>query len=185
VVDLLKANQEIEVEWLPFYLNPNTPPEGADLPAYVRSKAKELNGRLQQMAQGYGMAMTPLERMLNTRRAHEATEYARAHGKGNEFHRIVFRKVYADGQDISHWEPLRAAAEEAGLNADEMQAEVEQGKYTAVVQGLVDEAHAIGVTGVPTYVLNDRYAVVGAQPYSVFEQVIAKLGEEDEGEEDE
>jgi predicted DsbA family dithiol-disulfide isomerase len=66
-----------------------------------------------------------------------------------------------------------------------MQAEVEQGKYTAVVQGLVDEAHAIGVTGVPTYELNDRYAVVGAQPYSVFEQVIAKLGAEDEGEEDE
>ncbi len=182
MVEKLKESEEVEVEWLPFYLRPDTPPEGMELPAYIREKGAQVNERLRQMANNYGMEMTPLKRILNTRRAHEATEYARAHGQGNAFHRVVFRKVYAEGQDISQWDVLRAAAEEVGLDPDEMQREVDGGKYTATVQGQVDEAYALGVNGVPTYVINDRYAIVGAQPYSVFEKVIARLKEDPSGE---
>ncbi len=178
MVEKLKEKETVEVEWFPFFLRPDTPMEGMELPAYIRERGAEVNERLRQMARGYGMEMVPMARILNTRRAHEATEYARVHGQGEAFHRIVFRKVYAEGQDISRWELLRAAAEEVGLDAEEMQAEVDSGKYSAVVQELVDEAYALGVTGVPTYVINDRYAIVGAQPYSVFEQVIARLSED-------
>ena len=114
-------------------------------------------------------------RIYNTRIAHEATEYAREHGKVNEFHRVVFRKVYADGQDPSKWDTLRSAAEEVGLDADEMQTVVDGGKYTAEVAEQVQHAYQIGVTGVPTYVINDRYAVVGAQPYEVFKRALAQI----------
>jgi predicted DsbA family dithiol-disulfide isomerase len=115
------------------------------------------------------------QRIYNTRVAHEATEYAREHGKGNEFHKVVFRKVYAEGQDPSQWEVLRSAAQEVGLNADEMQREVESEKYTATVADRVRWAYQIGVTGVPTYVINNRYAIVGAQPYEVFKSALAQI----------
>ncbi len=182
MVEKLKETEVVEVEWRPFYLRPDTPPEGLELPAYLRERAAGVNERLRQMAAGYGMEMTPLKRILNTRRAHEATEYASEHGQGNAFHRVVFRKVYAEGQDISRWDVLRSAAEEVGLDVEAMQREVDGGKYAASVQEQVDEAYALGISGVPTYVLNDRYAIVGAQPYPVFEQAIARLkaGEEDE-----
>lgn len=49
-----------------------------------------------------------------------------------------------------------------------MQTAVVGGKYTAETAGQVRHAQQIGVIGVPTYVINDRYAVVGAQPYEVF-----------------
>ncbi len=56
-----------------------------------------------------------------------------------------------------------------------MQREVDAGQHTAAVKKHVDEAYALGITGVPTYILNDKFAIVGAQPYEVFEQVMAQL----------
>jgi predicted DsbA family dithiol-disulfide isomerase len=176
VVEKLKAEYNVDVEWRPFYLSPDTPPEGMELPDYIKSgRMKGSEERLRSMANAYGMEFVSTERIYNTRLAHEATEYAREHGKGIEFHKIMFRKVYADGQDPSNWDVLRSVAEEAGLNADEMQSEVDGGKYTANVADQVNWAYQIGVSGVPTYVINDRYAVVGAQPYEVFKNALAQI----------
>src|SRR5688572_301012 len=121
------------------------------------------------------MKFISTKRIYNTRLAHEATEYAREHGKGNEFHKVLFRKVYAEGQDPSQWEVLRSAAQEVGLDPDEMQREVENEKYMATVVDQVRWAYQIGVTGVPTYVINDRYGIVGAQPYEVFKSALEEI----------
>jgi predicted DsbA family dithiol-disulfide isomerase len=154
----------------------DTPPEGRDLPEYIKQKrAMGSDQRLHEIASSYGMEFQSTQRIYNTRIAHEATEYAREHGKGNEFHKVVFRKVYAEGQDPSQWEVLRSAAQEVGLNADEMQREVESEKYTATVADRVRWAYQIGVTGVPTYVIDNRYAIVGAQPYEVFKSALAQI----------
>jgi predicted DsbA family dithiol-disulfide isomerase len=176
VVEKLKAEYQVDVEWRPFYLYFDTPPEGRELPDYVkRARANGSEERLRSIANAHGMEFESTERIYNTRVAHEATEYAREHGKGNEFHKIVFRKVYAEKQDPSNWDVLRSTAEEAGLNADEMQREVESEKYKVNVEEQVKRAYQIGVSGVPTYVINDRYAVVGAQPYEVFRNVLMQI----------
>jgi predicted DsbA family dithiol-disulfide isomerase len=176
VVEKLKEEHNVDVEWRPFYLYFDTPPEGRDLPDYIRQKrALGSEKRLQEIANLYGMKFRSTERIYNTRLAHEATEYAREHGAGNEFHKVVFRKVYAEGQDLSQWDVLRSAAEEVGLAPDEMQREVQSEKYTANVADQVRWAYQIGVTGVPTYVINNRYAIVGAQPYEVFKSALAQI----------
>jgi predicted DsbA family dithiol-disulfide isomerase len=176
VVERLKNKYAIDLEWRPFYLYWDTPPEGRDLPDHVkRARTSGSEERLSQMANAYGMKFVSTKRIYNTRLAHEATEYAREFGKANGFHKVIFRKVYTEEQDLSQWDVLRSAAQEVGLNADEMQHEVESGKYTANVDAQVQRAYQIGVSGVPTYVINDRYAVVGAQPYDVFVQVIERL----------
>ena len=194
MVERLKEEHNVDLEWRPFYLYFDTPPEGKELPEHVkRARASGSEERLRQIAASYGMEFVSTRRIYNTRLAHEATEYARVHsnparfnspiqgnerGKGNEFHKVVFRKVYAEGQDPSQWEVLRAAAEEVGLDADEMQREVENEKYMAAVVDQVRWAYQIGVTGVPTYVLNDRYGIVGAQPYEVFKSALEQIAKE-------
>ena len=191
MVEKLKAEHNVDVEWRPFYLYFDTPPEGRDLPEHVRrARANGSEERLRQIADSYGMEFVSTKRIYNTRLAHEATEYARERGnparfnsltqrdergKGNEFHKVVFRKVYAEGQDPSQWDVLRSVAEEVGINADEMQREVESGKYTSNVEDQVRWAYQLGVTGVPTYVINDRYAIVGAQPYEVFKSTLEQI----------
>lgn len=176
MVEKLKAEHNVDVEWRPFYLYFDTPPEGRDLPEHVmRARAQGSEERLRQIAESYGMPFVSTKRIYNTRLAHEATEYALQHGQGNEFHKVIFRKVYAEGQDPSQWEVLRSAAQEVGLDADEMQREVEAEKYLATVVDKVRWAYQIGVTGVPTYVIENRYAIVGAQPYEVFQSALERI----------
>ena len=176
MVARLKTEYNVEVEWRPYYLRPDTPPEGMDLPDYIlRARANGSEERLRMMAEMHGMEFKSTERIYNTRIAHEATEYAREHGKANEFHHIIFRKVYVESSDPGNWDVLRSAATEVGLDADDMQSVVESGKYTAEVAGQVQWAQRIGVTGVPTYVINDKYAVVGAQPYEVFKNALGQI----------
>jgi predicted DsbA family dithiol-disulfide isomerase len=176
VVERLKADYQMEVDWRPFYLYWDTPPEGRELPERViQARAAGSEERLRQLAASYGMKFVSTKRIYNTRLAHEATEYARDHGRHAEFHAIVFRMIYAEELDISRWDVLREAAIEAGLDSDEMQREVEAGKYAANVEEQVQQAYRMGVSGVPTYVINHRYAVVGAQPYEVFKSALEKL----------
>jgi predicted DsbA family dithiol-disulfide isomerase len=83
--------------------------------------------------------------------------------------------LFHSTRDLSQWEVLRSVAEAIGLDADEMQREVASGKYEANVADQVRWAYQIGVTGVPTYAINDRYAIVGAQPYEVFKNALEKI----------
>jgi predicted DsbA family dithiol-disulfide isomerase len=176
VVERLKQEYKVDVEWRPFYLYWDTPPEGRELPAYVlRARVGGSEERLKDIALSYGMEFQSTGRIYNTRLAHEATEYERENGRANEFHKTLFQKVYAEGQDPSQWSVLRATAEEVGLNAEEMQQLVESNRYTGYVEEQVRWAQQIGVTGVPTYVINDRYAVVGAQPYEVFKNALTQI----------
>lgn len=176
MVEKLKEEYNLDLEWRPFYLYWDIPPQGKELPDYVkRARANGSEERLAAIAKSHGMDFKSTARIYSTRPAHEATEYAREHGKANEFHKVMFRKVYAEGQDPSDWTVLRSVAEEVGLNAGEMQQAVESHKYTDLVAEQVRWAQQIGVTGVPTYVINDRYAVVGAQPYEVFKNALTQI----------
>lgn len=163
------------MEWRAFELHPEVPPEGMELPAYLRNNIEEMRRRLKQMANEVGLEMVVMDRMINSRRALEAAEYAREQGLHDPFHRLVFHKFYGEGQDMSDWTVLRAAAEEVGLNPEEMQRQVEAGRYRDPVDQQFAEARRRGVTGVPAYIFDDKYAVIGAQPYGVFQQVMARL----------
>jgi predicted DsbA family dithiol-disulfide isomerase len=176
VVDRLKAEYDVEVDWLPFFLHPEIPPEGMPLPDHLRTRMKASNAHLRQMAHEAGLAMVSPEVIAYSRLALESTEYARQQGRLEAFHRVVFRKCYGEGQDIGRWPVLRAAAEEVGLDSDAMEAAVEAGQFTAIIDGHVRQATEWGITAVPTYIVGDEYEIVGAQPYSVFEQVMNRLG---------
>ncbi len=181
MVDRLKTERDAQVEWRPFFLHPETPPEGFVLPPQLKARFATANGRLDQMAQAAGLTMVHPDFIPNSQRALEATEYARAHGKHPEFHRVVFRQYYGEGKDINDWKVLRAAAEEVGLDPEEMQRETAQGTYREALDAQIAEAQALGVSAVPTYVLNDKYAIVGAQPYEVFQRAVARLEAEAKG----
>lgn len=175
-VEKLKQEYQVDVEWRPFYLRPDTPPEGMDLPDYIlRARENGSEDRLAELAETHSLKFKSTDRIYNTRLAHEATEYALEHGCGNEFHYAMFQKVYANGQDPSQWDVIRSVADEVGLDPDDMQTLVASGKYTDQVAAKVQEAYQIGVTGVPTYVINNRYALVGAQPYEVFKRALTQI----------
>jgi len=165
------------VTWLPFELHPEVPPGGMPAPAYVRNAATgPVGGRLREMAAESGREIVfDTEWMPNTRRALEASEYAREQGQHEAFHRVVFHRFYGLGENIEDWDVLADAAREVGLDPEAMREATESGQYAAVVDEHIRNAHDVGITGVPAYILGNRYLIMGAQPYDVFRQVMAEL----------
>jgi predicted DsbA family dithiol-disulfide isomerase len=151
------------------------------LPPELRDRFGGMSEQLKQMTEKAGMEMVMPDVVPNSRRALEASEYAREQGKHEAFHRTVFRKLYGEGQDIGQWEVLGAAATEVGLDPEAMEQETEAGKYRVAVGRQIAEAQRLGITGVPTFIFNDTYALVGAQPYEVFQEAMDWLARQAEG----
>jgi predicted DsbA family dithiol-disulfide isomerase len=175
-VEKLKKEYDVQVDWRPFFLRPETPPEGLPLPAYVRERMKDPNNPLKLRARAAGLTMVEREVIPSTRRAHEAAEFARAHGQLEPFHAALLRRYWSEGQDLWQWETLRGAAQESGLDPDALQAALEAGQYRQVVEDAVREAQELGVSAVPTFVLGDRFAIQGAHEYPSFRRAMEQLG---------
>jgi predicted DsbA family dithiol-disulfide isomerase len=131
--------------------------------------------RLQAMADTGGLELAFTGRIPHSRRALEATEYANEHGRGDDFHRAVFHRLYGEGRDIGAWEVLREAATEAGLDAVDMEGTVDGGRYAPVLDARLALATGLGIKAVPTFIFNDSHRIVGAQRYEVFQEAIARL----------
>lgn len=167
----------MDVEWRAFELHPETPLEGMRLPWADDPRYEAMAERLQQMAAEADLPMNPPTWVSNSRRALEAAEFAREQGRHEAFHDAVFRAYFAQGQDIGDWAVLQQVAGAVGLDATAMRQAVERGTHRAAVDAQIGEARRLGITGVPTYILGNL-AVVGAQPYEVFQRAMARLGVE-------
>ena len=171
-IDRLSAERELDVDWRPFFLHPETPPEGLRLSAELRARMGPAHERLREMATAGGLKMVFPDVIPNSRRALEATEYARVEGRLEPFHRTVAHRYYGEGLDVNDWAVLGTAATEAGLDATDMRRAVDGGAFRVALDQSIAESRSIGVSAVPTYVLDGRHAIVGAQPIEVFHEVL-------------
>ena len=141
-----------------------------DSPGFERMLAT-----LKRMARDAELPYSSPPVQSNSRRALEAAEYAREHAMFEAFHLAVFRAYFQHGQDIGDWAVLIDAANQSGLDGEAMRQAVEQGTYRETVEAHIGEAQRLGITAVPTFIL-DGVTVVGAQPYEVFRQAMARVG---------
>ena len=156
-------------------IHPEIPPEGLQWPEHLRARFGGMSDWLRNEAQEAGMEMVVPEIIPKSRLALEASEYAREQGKHEAFHKIVFQRFYGRGEDLGSWSMLRTAAEEVGLDAEEMQRKTDNGDYTQVVNAHATELMTLGGTGVPLFVFDHKYAVVGLQPYAAFQEVMEHI----------
>lgn len=126
------------------------------------------------MAQEAGLKYQVRNWISNSKKALQASEYAKEKGGFKEFHKGVFEAYFGEGKDIGKTAVLQEIAKQAGLNPEELAAVLEKETYRDRVEEQFEEARAIGVTAVPTFVFGDK-AVVGAYPYEVFQRVMTML----------
>ncbi len=176
-IERLEREWDVEVEWAPFFLDPTIPPEGKQrTPQPPDAPKSPLEERGERLGIDFrrGRTFTP-----NTHRALEAAFWSREHGTDEQdraFHHALFRAHFTDFADLSDIEVLVGLAASAGLPADDLRDSLETGRYRDLVDQGIEQSYAIGVSSIPTFILNDQYAVVGAQEYDVLERVMAKLG---------
>ncbi len=171
----LKGEYTLKIDWRPFLLRPDAPDSGWEIPAHIKARMSQPDNPLSSRAKQLGLTLVQRDHIPSSRRAHECTEFARAHGQLDAFHHHVLERYWSRGEDLSAWSVLRGAAVDAGLDADAMEREVTAGQWKPAVEDSLKEAAELGVSAVPTFIVGSRFVIQGAQDARVFRQAFQRL----------
>jgi predicted DsbA family dithiol-disulfide isomerase len=171
----LRPGLSVQPRWWPFLLNPQMPPEGMDRQAYLRAKfggnanAKSVYARILEAAKADGVAFA-FERMPktpNTLRAHRLILLAERRGLAEPMIRSLFQALFVDGRDIGDPDQLIALAAAVGIDPGEVESYLARSRGASEVVASHRRAEALGVRGVPVFVVDREHAIAGAQPPEV------------------
>lgn len=166
------------VEWLPFDLHPEYPPEGIPRAQLHARYGESFHDQLKERFAEEGLAYNPPPDVIpNTMGALRVSELARERGVHAAVHDRLMDAYWAEARNIGDPVELRTLAVEAGLDGAEVDEVLAGDAYRDRVLALTAQAQSIGVTGVPGFLLDRRLLVLGAQPREMFEQAFGQLGE--------
>ena len=159
-----------------YELHPETPPAGMLLSE--RFKGMDLTpfyNQLQARGNELGIVFNRHTHLSNSRMALMASEYARDMGRYDTFHENMFRAYFTESLDIGNPDVIVAIAAKSGLDGKETMAAVNDGRYASRLDEARREGQMIGLTGIPLFIVNNQYKIVGAQPIEVFRDFLAKI----------
>jgi predicted DsbA family dithiol-disulfide isomerase len=155
------------VEWLPFDLHPEYPPEGVP-------RNPERAARAAELFASHGLTYNPPPVSPRSLDAQRLAEHARSQGLYLPFFERTMDAYWAEAQDIGDHGVLRTQAAEVGVDgADEI---LGSDAYADTVRRSTADAHAVGINGIPAFLLDRRLLVLGAHPQETFERAFEQLG---------
>jgi predicted DsbA family dithiol-disulfide isomerase len=178
---------EIEIEWKSFQLNPDmvTDPNInidqylADVKGFTIDHARKLNAHVTQMAAEAGLTYNFDKAVVaNSFNAHRYSHLAKKHGLGVEAEEQLFKAYFTDGKNIDDLDTLAGLGRELGLDVAEVKQALESNVYADEVKRDIARAQYYGIQGVPFFVLDNKYAISGAQAVPVFEETLQKAFDE-------
>ena len=174
----LPEEVELDVTWEPFEIHPEVPPEGMPVEdlGYPEEQWKAMQQHLRAQAREEGIEIGNRPKVSNTHEALAASVYAREVEPDRFpcFHDALFRAYFTDGRDLGDREVLLELAEECGISRSGLAEALDEGRYDAVLEETSREARREGITGTPSFVFDNRYLAVGAQPVERLRAVVER-----------
>lgn len=179
---------ETRVNWHPFQLNPELPPQGTERKRYLEAKfggparASEIYDRVRAAGETVGIAFD-FDRIAvqpNTLAAHRLIAWAQHDHDAADLVERLFAGYFIDGRNIGDHAVLAAIAAEAGLDAGEARAQLESGAGREEIAAMDVRARKLGVTGVPFFIFDGRVAVSGAHEPEMLLRAIAQARDAEE-----
>jgi predicted DsbA family dithiol-disulfide isomerase len=174
----LPAGIEVQLQWLPFELNPEMPAQGMDRRTYLTQKfgwerAQAMQARIVLAGRDDGVTFdyAAINRTPNTFRAHRVSWLAQRAGRQRAFVEAAMQAYFAQGRDIGSEDVLAEIASKVGLDRDAVAAFLSSDEAAETVRAQERAALEGGVEGVPYFDIAG-IAVVGAQPAETILQTI-------------
>ncbi len=180
------ADVPVEVHWRPFFLNNWVPREGISRDEYLTAKFgspeayKGIAGRVVAAAGEEGLSYHPelVKRQPNTIDCHRLIHWAQAIGKAAEMKQRLMELYFRDGGDLTNVDTLVQAARDVGLDTEDVRKRLASDEDVELISGQAQEASDKGISGVPTFVFAQKYAVSGAQPADLLARAIRQVSAE-------
>jgi predicted DsbA family dithiol-disulfide isomerase len=171
------GKEDVQVEWKSFQLNPDLKTDTsknlnqflAEHKGISVEKAAEMNTYVTNMAKDAGLEYH-LDKAIpaNSFDAHRLSHLAKKHNVQDQLEELLFAAYFSEGKNTADHAVLTELGLKAGIPAGEIQAALSSSQFGEEVERDVQEAHEIGVRGVPFFVFNRKYAVSGAQAVDAF-----------------
>jgi predicted DsbA family dithiol-disulfide isomerase len=171
----LKKEYAIEDTWVSYELHPETPPKG--MPLSERFKGYDISSFHKQLrARGVEVGVVFGDQVLlpNSRFALMASEFARDRGRYDYFHENMFSAYFTEGLDIGNPGIIAAVAKKSGLDEKETLSAVADGRYQPRLEEARKEGQLLSLTGIPLFIIENKYKIVGAQPIEAFRNLLDK-----------
>lgn len=175
----------VDVRWRPYQLDPTIPPEGKDRKAYMLAKfgseerLREVHGRVKETGADEGIAFDfgAIKVSPNTLDAHRVIRWAATEGGDvqNRVARRLFQLYFEEGANIGDREVLIEAASEAGMDAAVVETLLAGDADREAVEAEIATATKMGVRGVPCFLIEGKYAVMGAQDSETLADAIRQV----------
>lgn len=178
-------SSHVEIVWKSFQLDPGIPDDvdkGLTSAQYLASRkgismgqVHAMHEQVVKMAGNAGLVYN-LDGALvyNSFKAHRIIQLAKTKGLGDLAEETFFHAHFTQNRDLGDVETLVALGKEIGLSEAEVNDALTNEDYAYKVRQDIQEARQTGVSGVPFFVFNRKYAVSGAQPVEVFLQTLEK-----------
>jgi len=181
--------EKVEVAFRSFELDPNTPKEqNKNIHEILATKygmsveeAKRMNESVGQQAKSVGLTFN-FEHMVptNTFDAHRLAHYAKSEGKDVALTEVLLKAYFTDSKKLSDQETLADLADTVGLDREKVISVLnDENAFAEDVRYDERTAQQIGVQGVPFFVINQKYAISGAQPTETFISALEKVWQEE------
>ncbi|TSA78864.1 DsbA family oxidoreductase [Deinococcus detaillensis] len=174
-LEQFEGKDKVEVVWHSFELDPSAPVSKPSGPNAMRDGLASKYGRSAAEAQGMLDSMTQTAAKVgleyhfdqaqpaNTFLSHQLIHFAAEHGLQDAMKERLLLAYFSEGQHLGQLDTLVKLGAEVGLNADEVRTVLEQQTYAEAVRSDEAQAQAYGISGVPFFVLGNKYGVSGAQ----------------------
>lgn len=176
---------EVEVRWRPYQLDPTIPPEGKDRRRYMLDKfgsearIAQIHERIEGLgkAEGIDFAFDRIRIAPNTLDAHRVIRWAGEAGSGiqNDLVDRLFSLNFEQGKNVGDRSVLAEAAGASGMDAGAVAARLAGDDDKAEVQSEIAAASRMGITGVPCFLFEGKYAVTGAQEAETLADAIRQI----------
>ncbi|MDR6640260.1 putative DsbA family dithiol-disulfide isomerase [Paenarthrobacter nitroguajacolicus] len=177
----------VDIEWKSYQLDPSVPEhyDGTELDYLSKRKGmapeqvKQMFGHVTETAKGEGLDYH-FDKVVvaNSFTAHRLIHLAATHGRQDAAKEQLLSDHFEHGKDIGNHEYLTELGARLELPADEVAELFTSDRYTDEVNQDINEARAIGVTGVPFFVIDRKYGISGAQPAELFSQALNQAWQE-------
>ena len=130
---------------------------------------------LRTQGKAVGVTFGNLKVLSNSRIALMASEYARDLGRYDSFHEKMFHAYFTEGMDIGKLDVIADVAKKSGLDEKETLNAVHDSRYASRLNETRKEGQLIGLTGIPLFVIENKYQITGAQPIETFRSYLDKI----------
>ena len=183
----LKDEVKAEITWHPFELNPDMPIEGQDLNQHLMQKynlteqqGDENRKNMLEAGQraGFTFNFDGKRIMINSFDLHRLLTWARKEGKQTELKLAFFEAHFTDLKYLYQLDTLLDVVASVGLDKDTARNILQSDQYAQEVSQEQDQFKQLGITSVPTFIINDKYAITGGQPSDSFIQAFKQISQE-------